>query len=70
MSSERGQGIAPELVRGQHHWCRDQGYRIIRTHSKDKWRDMLVLNLGHGFDVLGTFTDERGEPKIILEKRL
>jgi hypothetical protein len=31
---------------------------------------MLVLNLGHGFDVVGTFTDDKGEPKIIVDKRL
>jgi hypothetical protein len=31
---------------------------------------MLILNIKHGFDVIGTYTDEKGEPKIILEKRL
>lgn len=31
---------------------------------------MLILNLRRGLDIIGTYTDERGEPKIILEKRL
>lgn len=31
---------------------------------------MIVLNLRQGFDIVGTFTDDRGEPKIILEKYL
>lgn len=59
-----------ELMRRQHEWCRSHGYRVIRTHTKNKWRDMLILNIRHGFDVIGTYTDEKGEPKIILEKRL
>jgi hypothetical protein len=33
-------------------------------------RDILILNLRHAFDVVGTYTDEKGEPKIFLEKRL
>ncbi|MCL4426117.1 MAG: hypothetical protein M1299_02105 [Firmicutes bacterium] len=31
---------------------------------------MLILNLRHGFDIIGTYTDEKGEPKIILAKSL
>ena len=31
---------------------------------------MLILNLKHGFDIIGTYTDDFGEPKIILEKKL
>lgn len=66
----RRHGIGSALMMRQHDWCRSQGYRCIRTHTKNKWRDMLILNLRHGFDIIGTYTDSRGEPKIILEKRL
>lgn len=66
----RGQGIASELMRMQHEWCRDHKYKVIRTQTKNKWRDMLILNLRHGFDIVGTYMDEMGEPKIMLEKRL
>ena len=31
---------------------------------------MLVLNIENGFDVIGTYTDDSGEPKIIFEKKL
>lgn len=64
----RGQGIASELVVKQHAWCRSQGYSVVRTQTKNKWRNMLILNLRHGFDVVGTYTNEHREPKIILEK--
>ncbi|MGG3571053.1 GNAT family N-acetyltransferase [Bacillus gobiensis] len=66
----RGQGIASELMLKQHEWCKRQEYAAVRTLSKNKWRSMLILNLRHGFDIVGTYTDEKGEPKIILEKRL
>lgn len=66
----RGQGIASELMRKQHEWCKDTGYKVVRTQTKNKWRNMLILNLRHGFDIVGTYTDEKGETKIILEKRL
>jgi len=66
----RGRGLGSSLIRRQHRWCREQGYASIRTHTKNKWRSMLILNLRHGFDVIGALTDEHGEPKLILEKRL
>lgn len=66
----RGRGIASQLMRLQHVWCAEQGYRVVRTQTNNRWRDMLILNLHHGFDIVGTYTDERGESKIILEKRL
>lgn len=69
-SDYRGQGIASELMIRQHEWCKSQGYSVVRTQTKNKWRSMLILNLRHGFDVVGAYTDEHGEPKIILEKRL
>lgn len=69
-SEYRGRGIASELMRRQHEWCHNESYKVIRTQTKNKWRDMLILNLRHGFDVVGTYTDEKGEPKIILKKRL
>jgi hypothetical protein len=31
---------------------------------------MLILNLKYGFDIIGTYTDNKGESKIILEKKL
>lgn len=68
--SYRGKGVASQFMRQQHAWCQEQGYKVIRTQTKNKWRDMLILNLRHGFDVVGTYTDEQGESKIILEKRL
>lgn len=65
----RGQGIASELMKRQHERCRN-GYQTIRTHTKNKWKNTLILNLKHGFDVIGTYTDDQGKSKIILERKL
>lgn len=66
----RRRGIGSKLMTMQHEWLRKHGYKIVTTQTKNKWRAMLLLNLRHGFDIIGTFTDEKGEPKIILQKRL
>ncbi|WP_033543890.1 GNAT family N-acetyltransferase [Planococcus sp. CAU13] len=68
--SHRHQGIARDLMERQHDYARKEGYASVQTHTKNKWRNMLLLNIREGFDVIGTYTDKTGEPKIILEKKL
>jgi GNAT superfamily N-acetyltransferase len=65
----RGQGLAAELIRRQHAWCQAQGYRAVRTHTYNRWRAMLLLNLRQGFDIIGTVQGARGLT-IVLEKQL
>jgi predicted GNAT superfamily acetyltransferase len=66
----RNKGIGSTLMNMQHEWLKKRGYKIVTTQTKNKWRSMLILNLRYGFDIIGTYTDEKGEPKIILQKRL
>ena len=66
----REQGIATKLMERQHHHLKEKGYRVVRTHTKNRWRSMLLLNIKSGFDVIGAYTDTAGEAKIILEKAL
>jgi GNAT superfamily N-acetyltransferase len=65
----RGRGLAADLLRRQHAWCQAQGYRAVRTHTYNRWRAMLLLNLRHGFDIIGTMQGPRGLT-IVLEKQL
>ncbi|MGV3559321.1 GNAT family N-acetyltransferase [Larkinella arboricola] len=66
----RRQGIAGELMRQQHDWCKANGYRAIRTHTRNQWRNMLILNIRHGFDIIGTVTSASSPTTIVLEKTL
>ncbi len=66
----RRRGIARSLLEKQHAWCEDQGFRIIRTKTYNRWKNMLILNLQHGFDITGTRLKEDGSLQIMLEKRL
>lgn len=68
--NDRNKGIASKLMTQQHLYLKAKGYNIVQTKTKNKWRNMLILNIKNGFDVIGTYTDNSGEPKIILEKRL
>lgn len=65
----RCQGIARELMRRQHAWCRQQSYHWIRTQTYNRWRAMLILNLREEFDVIGTVRGTHGL-MIVLEKQL
>ncbi|WP_323744667.1 GNAT family N-acetyltransferase [Thermaerobacillus caldiproteolyticus] len=69
-SAYRQIGIGSTLMKMQHDWLKERGYQVVTTKTKNKWRHMLILNLRHGFDIIGTYTDEKGEPKIILKKLL
>ncbi|WP_301107406.1 GNAT family N-acetyltransferase [Sporosarcina sp.] len=66
----RQQGIASELMEQQHDYLVTKGYKTVQTKTKNIWRNTLILNLKNGFDVIGTYTDDVGEPKIILVKKL
>ncbi|WP_188558847.1 GNAT family N-acetyltransferase [Hymenobacter glacieicola] len=65
----RRRGLAQELMRQQHAWGQQQGYRSIRTQTLNRWRSMLVLNLRMGFDIVGTVQGERGLT-LVLEKSI
>lgn len=66
----RNYGIASKLMEKQHEYLKERGYKNVQTKTKNKWRNMLILNIKNGFDVIGTYTDTSGEPKVILEKKL
>lgn len=66
----RKYGVASKLMEEQHYYLKNNGFKIVQTKTKNKWRNMLILNIKNGFDIIGTYTDEEGETKIILEKKL
>lgn len=66
----RGVGVGQDLMRQQHQWCQKKGFHIIETRTKNKWQDMLILNIKNGFEIIGTYTNKNGETKIIMEKKL
>jgi predicted GNAT superfamily acetyltransferase len=70
LPEQRRRGVARELLQRQHAWCRSQGYRRVRTDTTNAFRDMLLLNLRAGFDVIGTFHDAERGLTIMLERAL
>jgi GNAT superfamily N-acetyltransferase len=66
----RGLGLASELMRQQHNWCVEQKFKKIRTHTSNKFSEMISLNLKHGFEIVGTITSQDQPIKLILEKVL
>ncbi|MFD2445546.1 GNAT family N-acetyltransferase [Bacillus sp. CGMCC 1.16607] len=66
----RKNGLASVLMERQHQFLKKNGYKVVQTKTMNKWRNMLILNLKSGFDIIDTYTDEKGFHKIILEKSL
>lgn len=66
----RGHGVASKLMEQQHQFLKENGYHIVQTKTMNKWRSMLILNIKSGFNIIETYTNEKGVHKIILEKNL
>lgn len=62
-------GIATELMKRQHQFVEANAYHAIQTKTKNQCRDMLILNIKMGFNIIGTYTNQVGDIKIILEKK-
>ncbi|MGZ3789481.1 MAG: GNAT family N-acetyltransferase [Bacteriovorax sp.] len=69
-TSHRKRGIATELMNRQHEWCKNNHYKRIETRTRNKFPEMISLNLKFRFQIIGTFTDYDRTPKIILRKEL
>jgi len=66
----RNLGVAAKLMEEQHRYLKANGYQLIQTKTMNRWRNMLILNIKSGFDIVGTYIDDNGETKIIMEKEL
>lgn len=66
----RRNGIAMQLIERQHEELKQLGYTAVRTYSRNELKEMLIVNLKAGFDIVDTFTDHKGRHKIMLEKCL
>lgn len=69
-AEQRRKGIASRLMDEQHELVRQLGYSSIQTRTENQFRSMLLLNIKHGFDVVGVCAnDHSNQPTIILEKK-
>ena len=66
----RRQGIADELMLMQHHWCEKRHFQVIKTVTNGDNAGMLILNLRHGFEVVGSAVNRRKNLKVFQEKWL
>ena len=71
LDTHRGLGLAKQLMTNQIDWCRENGYKVITTKTRNQFQSMLLLNLKMGFSITGFEVAESiSENRIWLEKRL
>lgn len=68
--SYRRLGIGGEIMKRQHQWCVNRGYKRIVTRTNNQWRDMIILNIMHGFDISDIVLNDYGEQRIVMVKIL
>lgn len=67
----RRQGLATSLIQRQVELVRQKEYEFLVTHTQNRFREMLILNLKNGFDVVGVKKNsDSDELTIILERSL
>lgn len=70
LPSHRRRGIARDLLRRQHAWCKENGYTEVLTESMNRWKGMLILNLSEGFDIVGVHLDANRALHVEMRKEL
>ena len=67
----RGNGVARQLMAQQHEMIKEMGYKVVRTHTENRFRNMLILNLRSGFDIVGVTNEiTKNKTIIVLDKVL
>ena len=69
-SKYRKKGLAKKLMVDQHSYLKNKEYICIRTQTGNEFKNMLILNIKTGFDIIGTFLNSSGNIRITLEKKL
>lgn len=67
----RNKGIAQMLMNKQHEIVKEKGYVFISTQTKNEFKEMLILNIKSGFEIIGVRQSLNShKPAILLEKKL
>lgn len=65
----RGHGIASALMQRQHARIAEMGYHKVETRTRNRYKSMLILNIKHGFNIIGT-QFSKNDVKIVLQKTI
>lgn len=65
----RKKGIGQRLMQKQHDYAKQIGCQIVQTISSNHYRDMMVLNLKNGFDIVET-KKKGDEVRVVMSKNL
>lgn len=70
LPQRRGFGFAHQMMLQQHEWCRKQGYKEVRTKTRNQFKDMLILNLKHNFFIAEVYKGADHQERIVMVKHL
>jgi ribosomal protein S18 acetylase RimI-like enzyme len=71
LPTHRNSGVAKALMKKQHELVKEKGFKYISTQTKNEFKEMLILNIRSGFEIIGVRQSLGSEtPAILLEKAL
>lgn len=70
LPAERCHGVATELMATQHGRLLELGYRFVETHTRASNNAMIILNLRHGFEIVGVENSSDGHLIVSQRKSL
>ena len=63
-------GLGKRMMLLQHQELKALGFVKVQTKTQNRFRDMIILNLKSGFEIVDTFVEEGKGFQILLEKAL
>jgi ribosomal protein S18 acetylase RimI-like enzyme len=63
-------GLGKRMMLLQHQELKALGFVKVQTKTQNRFRDMIILNLKSGFEIVDTFVEDGKGFQIVLEKRL
>ena len=63
-------GLASELMRRQHQWAKENGFKVLQTKSRNRFHDIIRLNLKSGFEIVGTEKEKNDDITVLFQKTL
>ncbi len=58
------------MAKTQIEWCRSRGYKKIQMKSRNRFPEMIIMNLDLGFEIVGVEPREDGDREILMELKI
>lgn len=66
----RHYGFGLQMAKAQIEWCKNRAYKKLQMKTRNRFPQMIALNLKLGFEIIGVELRDDGDREIIMELKL